>query len=235
MKSGKQKRAELKAKKAAKWTAAMQAVNLVSLSSDVAVNRSQLAEQDGYREPDFVQRGYYIDKEFLCQSCGEPQTWTAAQQKWWYEVAKGGVFATARLCRPCRRREQDRRAEPARGDPNPYKNASLLLARVRTDIEPELLKAGFAEVGRNNRNARRRLFIDYGFSDGLFSVSWDNHDARLRAELLTDGGAEFRVIAEAEFDKVASTADIDIRLSSFKASVRTFLTGLRESPPQYAC
>jgi len=35
--------------------------------------------------------------------------WTATQQKWWYESAKGDVWTVAVLCRPCRIRERDRK------------------------------------------------------------------------------------------------------------------------------
>ncbi len=60
--------------------------------------------------PDFVTRGYYVARPFTCQSCGVAQVWTETQQKWWYEVVKGNVWSQASLCRPCRRRERDRRA-----------------------------------------------------------------------------------------------------------------------------
>jgi iron(III) transport system substrate-binding protein len=56
-------------------------------------------------------RGYYQDAPFRCQGCGKEETWTAAQQKWWYEVAKGYVCSTAKFCRPCRKKAQARRAE----------------------------------------------------------------------------------------------------------------------------
>jgi len=74
-----------------------------------------------YGRPDFVMRGYYVDVPFVCRECGVEQVWTAARQKWWYEVAKGDVFSTARLCRPCRQRARALRGEAQhRGsDPNP--------------------------------------------------------------------------------------------------------------------
>jgi len=36
--------------------------------------------------------------------------WTGTQQKWWYEVAKGFVYATAVRCRVCRRKKQEQSA-----------------------------------------------------------------------------------------------------------------------------
>jgi GNAT superfamily N-acetyltransferase len=59
---------------------------------------------------ELVRRGYCQDRPFTCAQCHNPQVCKAWQQKWWYEVAKGYADATAKLCRPCRRREQARRA-----------------------------------------------------------------------------------------------------------------------------
>src|SRR6185312_6133001 len=114
MKSNKQRRAELKARKAAKRAEAERTVKLEALARGVAVDRAALAPDNSYGVPDFVVRGYYLDRPFRCQQCGEPQTWTAAQQKWWYEVAKGSVWTTATRCRPCRLRERTRREEARR-------------------------------------------------------------------------------------------------------------------------
>jgi hypothetical protein len=40
--------------------------------------------------------------------------WTAACQKWWYEVAKGNIFTQAALCSSCRRADKGRKAEARR-------------------------------------------------------------------------------------------------------------------------
>jgi hypothetical protein len=78
------------------------------------VNAELLAPCNSYGAPAFVYRGYYLDMPFRCATCGSEEVWTATQQKWWYEVAKGFVYSTAKLCRPCRRKEQARRAEARR-------------------------------------------------------------------------------------------------------------------------
>ncbi len=80
----------------------------------VRVNVAALAPYNSYGVPAFVARGYYTDLPFTCAQCRASQIWRAWQQKWWYEVAKGNVESTAKLCRPCRRREQARRAEAKR-------------------------------------------------------------------------------------------------------------------------
>ena len=49
---------------------------------------------------------YYVDKPFVCRDCGAEEIWTARQQKWWYEVAKGHIDSTAVRCRPCRKKRK---------------------------------------------------------------------------------------------------------------------------------
>lgn len=50
---------------------------------------------------------WYVDKEFRCVDCGKEETWTASQQKWYYEEAKGTLYATAKRCRECRVKIRD--------------------------------------------------------------------------------------------------------------------------------
>ncbi len=45
---------------------------------------------------------YYLDLAFVCAGCGKEDLWTAKQQKWWYEIAKGDINTTAKYCRACR-------------------------------------------------------------------------------------------------------------------------------------
>lgn len=80
-------------------------------NTHLLVNPANLGPNNSYGVPEFVARGYYVDMPFDCKSCGIAQVWTETQQKWWYETAKGDVWAVAVLCRPCRRREKARRAE----------------------------------------------------------------------------------------------------------------------------
>jgi Probable zinc-ribbon domain len=126
MKSGKQRRIELKVKKqgrktklATKKLAAREAAKEVEKQWIVShggliVDRTALAQNNSYSEPEFMKLGYYLDKPFTCAACKSQEVWTAAQQKWWYEVAKGSLFATAKFCRTCRNQEKHRRAEARR-------------------------------------------------------------------------------------------------------------------------
>jgi hypothetical protein len=114
VKRGKQRRDELRvggAKRDAKRrrTAAGAEASRIPAAA-VAVNRELLAPSNSYGEPAFARRGYYVDTPFRCATCGVEQVWTATQQKWWYEVAKGFVYSIAKQCRACRRRRRERSA-----------------------------------------------------------------------------------------------------------------------------
>jgi hypothetical protein len=116
MKSSKQRRAELDAKKEARRAksaaelaeaARIEDERLAALG--ITVKFEALARTGSYDRPKFVKRGFYVDTPFECVDCGKAEVWTATQQKWWFEVAKGDMWTTARRCRPCRRRERERR------------------------------------------------------------------------------------------------------------------------------
>ena len=47
---------------------------------------------------------FYVEYPFLCVDCGIAQIWTGEQQKWYYEEAKGHIWAVATRCRPCRKK-----------------------------------------------------------------------------------------------------------------------------------
>lgn len=54
---------------------------------------------------------FYIDKRFHCRDCGKEEIWKAADQKWYYEEAKGHMDATAVRCHACRKARKERRAQ----------------------------------------------------------------------------------------------------------------------------
>lgn len=57
---------------------------------------------------------YYADLPFTCIECGTHEVWTAAQQKWWYEVAQGDIASTANRCAACRGKRRLRRSQERR-------------------------------------------------------------------------------------------------------------------------
>jgi hypothetical protein len=118
MKSGRQRREEIKAKRERRslkrHSPEAKPRSAPRPPGNVPVNESALAPYNSYGAPSFIMHGYYQDVPFHCQGCGKDEIWPATQQKWWYEVAKGYMYSTAKLCRPCRRKEQARRAEARR-------------------------------------------------------------------------------------------------------------------------
>ncbi|NOT53327.1 MAG: hypothetical protein HOP18_01860 [Deltaproteobacteria bacterium] len=108
MKSNKQKRLELEVKRQRREKKKAVAYGTVP------VNPLALCPDNSYGAPLFVTRGFYVDQPFSCRDCGKQEIWTATQQKWWYEVAKGEVWTSAIRCRACRRRERERQTEARR-------------------------------------------------------------------------------------------------------------------------
>ena len=66
----------------------------------VAADQSKLRHINTYGDlPEF-----YVDYPFSCRDCGKNEVWTAQRQKWYYEEAKGHIWAVAVRCRDCRKR-----------------------------------------------------------------------------------------------------------------------------------
>jgi hypothetical protein len=63
----------------------------------IPADLSQQAPNNSYSPPTF-----YRDCEFFCVDCGSREIWTAEQQKWWHEVAKGSIYSGANRCQACR-------------------------------------------------------------------------------------------------------------------------------------
>jgi hypothetical protein len=118
MKSGKRRRQEISARrKKLKLKHAVMAKPLERAplpSRLIPVNEALLAPNNSYGVPDFVGRGYYVDRPLRCVDCGKEEVWTGTQQKWWYEVAKGFAYSTAVRCRICRRKKRDQSAQSRR-------------------------------------------------------------------------------------------------------------------------
>ena len=51
---------------------------------------------------------YYIDQPFTCRECGKQEIWKAADQKWYFEEAKGHIDAKAVECHACRTAKKER-------------------------------------------------------------------------------------------------------------------------------
>jgi hypothetical protein len=79
---------------------------------------------------------FYVDTHFTCRECGVEEVWSAAQQKWWYEEAKGKIDSRAVKCRACRRARQEARRQHVEG----------LVARYGLENAAERLFKSVAEL-----------------------------------------------------------------------------------------
>jgi len=102
--SNKQKRAALKRKSDARTL--KQSRRLRSEELEIALLKGAIAadpDQQVTTRSHTAKPLYYVDQPFACRDCGKEEVWTAAQLKWYYEVAKGPVEARAIRCRACRK------------------------------------------------------------------------------------------------------------------------------------
>ncbi len=73
----------------------------------ISADHSQLKHNNTYGPLPY----FYADKLVTCRDCGKEEVWTAENQKWWYEVAKGNINSLAVRCRSCRENEKGRKEE----------------------------------------------------------------------------------------------------------------------------
>jgi len=109
MKSGKQRRNEIKAarlKRMAKRDGNANPFKRPIPEWAVAINQAEVHHHSMFFDIPL----FYLDKEFVCKACGAREIWTAKQQKWWYEIAKGALETTAVRCSSCRREIREEKA-----------------------------------------------------------------------------------------------------------------------------
>lgn len=101
MKSNKQRRLEIKARRLKRTKALKAGPNKIDLYrplNSIEANQNELVHNNTYG----LLPSLYIDKPFKCQNCDTIEVWKATSQKWWYEVAKGHIDSTAIHCQSCR-------------------------------------------------------------------------------------------------------------------------------------
>lgn len=163
---------------------------------------------------------YYEDTPFTCVDCGKEEVWTAEQQKWWYEVAKGSIYSRAARCRECRRARREGKARP---EVQPIRHIGILMKLIRAEIEPALLAAGFVFASQNKpAHPSQRLWVDYVRAGQTFSFAYRQRDARLTAEVLDPNG-DCRVIAVEGFHMPRTRADVMVTVKQFSAKVIEYL------------
>lgn len=68
----------------------------------VAADQAKLRHINTYGDlPEF-----YVDYPFSCRACGRQEVWSASRQKWYYEEAKGHIWAVAVRCHDCRAKKR---------------------------------------------------------------------------------------------------------------------------------
>ena len=109
MKSGKQRRAEIMEKRHARIPV-KESFDVYALpvpDGAILADREALRHNNTYG----LLPLFYVDYAFNCRDCEAAQIWTAKQQKWWYEVMQGNINSVAVRCRPCRKKEQQRKKQ----------------------------------------------------------------------------------------------------------------------------
>ena len=194
--------------------------NLKLPEGAVLADQAQQVPNNSYSPPP----AFYLDLPFTCIDCGSKELWTAEQQKWYYEVAKGTLYATAARCRSCRKKEQER--NNGRGDPNPFKHIGDLIKRVRIQLELSLSEAGFEFEEQRVVIRKRVAWFDFARSDLLFHCLFCVDDeARLIAETLGEN-AEYRLIANHPLGRPHLSEEIQNRIDEFVSLVQEYLQRL---------
>lgn len=178
---------------------------------------------------------FYEDTPFVCVDCGKEEIWTAKQQQWWYEVAKGSIYSGAIRCRACRQARRAKRKHGSGAEIQPIRHIGTLVKLVRAEIEPVILAAGFTFEARNMpRRPAERVWIDYKRDGVLFSFAFERPQGfegypRLVAELLDeDGGC--RIVAATEFGpprtRAETRADFVETIKAFASAVTELMANL---------
>jgi hypothetical protein len=121
-------------------------------------------------------------------------------------------------------------------DPNPYKHPAIILAALRSAIEPSLSAAGFRFEGRNKPSKPIYLYLDYSRRGELFRLAWDRRDSNrflgFTAELGSEAEEGYTTVAKCDLSGIARTptqsvmAELQVRIDSFVKTVNAFLHGL---------
>jgi hypothetical protein len=93
-----------------------QILNRFELPPDAFLPKGAVAADPSQQDPNHRPWQYYIDRPFKCVDCGSEEVWTAEQQKWYYEVAKGSTYAEPKRCRECRQKHRGAMGKPSSKD-----------------------------------------------------------------------------------------------------------------------
>ena len=185
----------------------------------VIADLSQQVPNNSYGAPVL----FYIDKPFACIGCGKNEIWTAQQQQWYYEVAKGSLYATAVRCRSCRK--DHAAVHSGNGDPNPIKHLGTLIKRVQSAIATAIAEAGFVFVSKSMLPIKGSFALDYSQGDLFLTCWYDRPNATLIAEVL-DNAANCTQVARVPMIAPHSQSQVLDRISEFADEVIQYLVSL---------
>ncbi len=166
---------------------------------------------------------FYVDQPFTCTGCGKSEIWTAFQQQWYYEVAKGSGYPTAVRCRSCRKNHAA--VHSGNGDPNPIKHLGTLIKRVQSAIDTAIAETGFAFVSKSMLPIKGSFALDYSRGDLFLTCWYDRPNATLIAEVL-DSAANCTQVARVPLNAAHSQSQLLDRISEFADEVLQYLVSL---------
>ncbi len=118
-------------------------------------------------------RYYYLDQNRKCVQCNEPFTFSATEQKYWYESLQFNFYSVAVRCPKCRKRRRNEKAL--------HNQIGAALERIRiTPNDPEALvdlarstvrlhqKTGKGDLNRAISSCRKAVQIWHAQRDALF-------------------------------------------------------------------
>lgn len=181
----------------------------------VAADTSQQGPYDSYE----MRPTYYMDKPFTCIDCGVPQVWTAEQQKWYYEVAKGSMYATAVRCRACRRKRRETLGRT--GDPNPIKSPYSLMKRIAQALATSAAQAGFGTPKKSRLATWGSWALDYSKDGSILTCSFDRQVATLSAEMMVDD--QVTIIAKMPLEAPRNQVQLLEKIQEFASAVSAYL------------
>lgn len=202
--SGKGRRLRIDSQRKSKRDATKNALPEGAVIADL----SQQVPNNSYGAPIL----FYIDKPFACIVCGKNEIWTAQQQQWYYEVAKGSGYPTAVRCRSCRKKHAE--IHSGKGDPNPIKHLGTLIKRVQSAIATAIAEAGFVFVSKSMLPVKGSFALDYSRGDQFLTCWYDRPNATLIAEVL-DNAANCTQVARVPMNAAHSQSQVLDRISEF--------------------
>ena len=213
--SGKGRRLKIDSQRKSKRDATKNALPEGAVIADL----SQQVPNNSYGAPVL----FYIDKPFTCIDCGKNEIWTAQQQQWYYEVAKGSLYATAVRCRSCRKNHNA--VHSGNGDPNPIKHLGTLIKRVQSALAAAISEAGFVFVSRSMLPIKGSFALDYSRGDLFLACWYDRQNATLIAEVL-DNAANCTQVARVSMHATHSQTQLLDRISEFADELLQYLVSL---------